>query len=146
MYNTTNCSTLARNTGAQRLCLLFVVLFFAFPVFCQFKAIAPAQKPRVIEGAVIGLSCNYIAYELTENKAFAFITGVGVSALVGCVKESYDLKHTGIYSYGDIRATVIGGIIGSSVVSLITLTGKPRRKQSVDFEFRLDDESTMIKK
>ena len=146
MYNTTNRLTPTGNTGAQRLCLLFVVLFFAFPVFCQFKAIAPVQKPRVIEGAVIGLSCNTITYKFTENKTFAFIAGVGVPALAGCVKESYDLKRTGIYSYGDIRAAVIGGIIGSSLVSLITVTDKPKRKQSVDFELRLDDESTMIKK
>ena len=146
MYNTTNCSAQTGNTGAQKVCLLFVVLLFAFPVFCQFKAITPAQKPRVIEGAVIGLSCNTITYKFTENKAFAFIAGVGSAYLAGVLKERYDLKHTGIYSYGDIRATIIGGIIGSSLASLITITGKPKRKQPVDFEFRLDDESTMIKK
>lgn len=132
--------------GAQRLCLLFIVLLFAFPVFSQFKAIAPAQKPRVAEGTVIGLTCNTIVYELTENKNFAFITGVGSAYLAGIMKERYDLKHTGIYSYGDIRATFIGGLIGSSFVSLLTLRCVPKRKPPIDFEFRLDDESTMIRK
>lgn len=125
--------------------LITILFLFAFTAQAQFK-IAPDKQNHLTAGFMISGTSNALTWKFTERKIVAFGVGVGSAYLAGVMKERYDLKHTGIYSYGDIRATFIGGLIGSSFVSLLTLRCVPKRNLPIDFEFRLDDESTMIKK
>ena len=125
--------------------LITILFLFAFTAQAQFK-IAPDKQNHLTAGFIIAGTSNALTWKFTERKVLAFGVGVGSSYLAGILKERYDLNHTGIYSYGDIRATVIGGIIGSSVVSLITIRCVPKRKLPIEFQMRLDDESTMIRK
>jgi hypothetical protein len=97
-------------------------------------------------GTMIGWTSNTLVWGATDRKLISFISGVGMSYLAGHLKEDFDMRHGGFYNNQDIRATVIGGVIGSGIISIIMLPSVPKRKLPLEYHYLLDDENTMIRK
>jgi len=96
-------------------------------------------------GTMIGWTSNTLVWAATDRKLISFISGVGMSYLAGHLKEDYDMRHGGFYNNQDIKATVIGGVIGSGIISIIMIPTIPRRKVPKEYQYLYDDENTMKK-
>ena len=125
--------------------LITILFLFAFTAQAQFK-IAPDKQNHLAAGFMIAGTSNALTWKFTERKVLAFGVGIGMSALAGHLKENYDLKHNSIYDNQDLKYTVIGGLIGSSIVSILTLKMIPKRKLPMEYHYLYDDENTMIRK
>ena len=117
-----------------------ILFLFAFTAQAQ---IAPDKLNHATAGFMISGASNALTWKFTERKIVAFGVGVGMSALAGHLKEKNDVQFGGNYDKADLKATIIGGVIGSSIVSLITLKCVPKRKLPLEYHYLLDDENTM---
>lgn len=97
-------------------------------------------------GFMITGTSNALTWKFTERKVLAFGVGVGMSILAGHLKEKHDMNNGSYYDNQDLKYTFVGGIIGSSMVSLITLKMIPKRKSPMEYHYLYDDENTMIRK
>lgn len=129
----------------KKLILTSIILVFLTSSQAQLK-IEQDKVNHATAGLMIAYSSNALTYHFTERKIVAFVSGVGLSYLAGHLKEDYDMRQGGFYNNKDIKATVIGGLIGSTITSLITLRCVPKRKLPLEYHYLLDDENTMRRK
>ena len=64
---------------------------------------------------VISATTASLVYNITENRKKAFVYGVLSSVIIGGIKELHDINH-GDSNWADMRANVVGGTLGASVV------------------------------
>ena len=66
---------------------------------------------------VISATTASLVYNITENRKKAFVYGVLSSAIIGGIKEIYDINH-GDSNWADMRANVVGGTLGAFTVTV----------------------------
>jgi len=127
----------------KKLILILILSCFVYSVNSQ---IEPDKLNHASAGFMIAFTSNAFTWKATDRKLVGFFAGVGMSYLAGHLKEDYDMRNGGKYDNQDIKATVIGGIIGSGIVTIILIPSVPKRKLPLEYHYLLDDENTMIRK
>lgn len=79
---------------------------------------------HLVVGAVIGGATSYFVFKKTDNKWKAWLIGTGAAVVAGLAKEAIDPAIGGNRSVEDFGYTVLGGILGASIV--IPLNSKPK--------------------
>ena len=93
-------------------------LRFGFSQLDQFVETVGQDKLLHAGGCyVISATTASLVYNITENRKKAFIYGVLSSVIVGGIKELHDINH-GDSSWADMGANVVGGTLGSLVVTI----------------------------
>lgn len=128
----------------KKLILTLILLVFLTSLHAQKIEWTQDKVNHASAGFGIGALGNIWTYHFTERKLISFGVGLGLTYLAAHLKEDYDMRHGGFYNNQDIKATMIGGTIGTGIISIIYLPSVPRRKVPAEELWRLDHESTMV--
>ena len=97
--------------------LTFLILVFYLQLAAQPIISDDGHLEHVVAGAIIGAGVSYLVYKKTDNKFKAWIIGVASASAFGFIKEAVDPKwFNGVKSDKDFGYSVLGGIIGASIV------------------------------
>jgi hypothetical protein len=71
---------------------------------------------HIIAGMAVGGVTSYFVYKKTNNKFKSWAIGIGAATVIGLAKELIDPSIGRERSVQDFGYTVLGGVIGASVV------------------------------
>jgi len=115
----------------QVLIILLLVLIFDTCMKAQRNQMDYDKFNHVYVGALIGLTANGLVSDFvpaitnkeydpdgmieipSKYKLIGMISGVCIGTLAGHLKEKYDVRQGGIYNRQDLKATMLGALIGS---------------------------------
>lgn len=101
--------------------------------FTQYIEDNPDKVNHFSCGFLIGVTANALTEEITTSKTLGLISGVAFGILAGHLKETYDKNHGGFYSKPDLKATILGTVLGS--VSIRIIFGNSVHRKKVDKQF-----------
>lgn len=97
--------------------LLVLTLAFYSHIEAQPIISDDGHPEHIIAGTVIGAGVSYLVYKKTDNKLKAWLIGAATASAVGFLKEAVDPKwFNGVKSEKDFGYSVLGGLIGASIV------------------------------
>lgn len=105
----------------RNIILTSLFILFSTNIFSQenyYFGIKEDKFKHLSCGYGIGFAANCIGYEISKNKTVGFISGIALSTLAGHLKEVNDRHNGKIYSKSDLKATILGGIVGSVTIRI----------------------------
>ncbi len=96
--------------------MLVIVFFFFFCISSQAQFTDNGHPEHFIGGMIIGGVTSYIVYKKTGHKLKSWAIGAGAATLIGLTKELIDPAIGRKRSGADFGYTVLGGVIGASIV------------------------------
>ena len=115
---------------------LVILLYFACSHIAAQPIISDKGHPEhVIVGAIVGGGISYLVYKKTNSKFKAWLIGAASAATLGYLKEAVDPKwFNGTRSKKDFQYSVVGGVIGASIVIPLKRR-KPKRTPNINAAF-----------
>jgi hypothetical protein len=112
--------------------IIITLLVLSFTGLCHAQFISNDGEYHVAAGAVVSGVTYAIVYSKTKNKNKAFWYSLGASAFASIAKEFYDsTKQYNRFDAADSAATVVGGLVVSTTLSLFVGKKKNKKKQGV---------------
>ena len=121
--------------GVKKIFLLLIIACFYLQSYSQPVISDNGHPEHILVGAMIGGGVSYLVYRKTGNKFKSWLIGAATATALGYVKEAIDPALGRIKSDEDFGYSVLGGIIGASIVFPLKKR-KPKETPNISAAFK----------